>query len=579
MSANYAAMEALVDELVRCGVKEVCLSPGNRSAPLAFALARHPGMRVWTHVDERSGGFFGLGRARASRRPVALACTSGTAAANFLPAVVEAHHGRVPLVVLTADRPPELRDRSAPQTIDQVRLYGTHARWAFDLGVPGDASLDVSTIRSIADRAVAEAVAGGVAHVNLPMREPLDPTDEEPGPFSVTLEDRPTTTFHAPTLEASAAATEEALAELRRAQRPLLYCGPMDPEEGGFVDAVRTLATRWGAPVLAEPISNLRSADLGGVLVTTHEALLRDPTFAAEARPDAILRLGGPPTSRTVATWLDRCDARQLVVSESDLWPDPGARASHLVRARVGSTCRRWADALSPSTTGGAWRSMWASAEEGAAKAIENAIAEADDAFFEAHVVRAIGDVVSSDGCVYVASSLAVRVLDWFWPRSAPAVRMLANRGANGIDGFVSSVLGAAAQGTRTVGLCGDLALFHDVGGLASARRLGLDATFVVSNNGGGGIFDFLPTARGPAGFREHYEELFATPLGLDLGPVVQAMGGWHAKVERLSELRPAIEEAHGRPGLSVVDVAVDRQASQRGHARVWDAVKGRAEC
>lgn len=572
MNAGYAAMEALVDELVRCGLREVCVSPGNRSAPLAFALARDPRIRVWTHVDERSGSFFALGRAREGRRPVALACTSGTAAANFLPAVVEARYGGVPLVVLTADRPVELRERSAPQTIDQLGLYGRHAVWSFDLGRPHATTAGLRHVRSMAGRAVREARRGGAAHLNLPLDDPLDPGEQPAGAFAPGPPGEPLTRFHPGPPGLHDDTVCEIALRLQRAERPLIYCGPLDPT-GDAASAVGGLAERIGAPVLAEPISNLRGAGVGSSLVSAYEALLRDPAFDRASRPDVVLRLGGPPTSRTLSTWLDGSGAEQIVWTETDAWSDPGGRATHLLHTAIEPACVAVASQVERASSESSWIAHWRAAQVSAEAAIEAAL-RAEEGTFEGHVVRGVADAVQAGSNLYVASSLAVRVLDWFWPAAAPKARMLANRGANGIDGFVSSVLGAAAEGRPTIGLCGDLALFHDIGGLAAGARLGLSACFVVSNNGGGGIFDFLPTARGPEGYREHYEELFVTPLGLDLGPLSEALGARHECVHAPDRIAAAVSEAVAQGGVSVIEVPIDRAESRAAHGRIWDAVR-----
>ncbi|MDG2307144.1 MAG: 2-succinyl-5-enolpyruvyl-6-hydroxy-3-cyclohexene-1-carboxylic-acid synthase [Candidatus Binatia bacterium] len=581
---NYLAMEVLVEELVRSGVTDACVSPGNRSAPLAFALARNSGVKVWTHVDERSAGFFALGLARATRRPVVVACTSGTAAANLLPAAVEAHHAGVALILLTADRPPELRERSAGQTIDQLGLYGSHARWSFDLGVPEPTEVGVRHVRAAACRAVAESVGlpAGVAHLNLPMRDPLDPSNEEGvalAEVGATARDSEAryTLVTVPNAGVSADLLRPIADRLATARRPLLYCGPLDSDAPNLVAAVRALAQRLDAPLLAEPISNLRRSEAGERLVGSYEALLRDDAFAAASRPDVIVRLGAPPTSRTVATWLDGCGAELVVLDEGGGWPDPGCRASHVVHGSIAENCQTMAAALRSVDSDADWCEQWAAGERRAAQALAVSV-EGESAPFEGHIMRAIGAALPSDASVYVGNSLAVRDLDWFWPSDAPSVRVLANRGANGIDGFVSSVLGAAAGGMPVVGVCGDLSFFHDLGGLVAAQRLGVRACFVVTNNGGGGIFDYLPSARAEGGYEEHFEELFVTPLGIELGPLVAAHGVEFRRAERVEQIRPAIERALASATTSVVEVVVDRADSRAAHARAWAAARaGRA--
>lgn len=567
---NYRAMSALVDALARAGVRHACLSPGNRSAPLAFALAQHPDLEVWTHVDERSAGFFALGVARATASPVAVACTSGSAAANLLPAVVEAHYAGVGLIVLTADRPPELRERAAGQTIDQLGLYGSHARWAFDLGVPGEGERGLRHVRAAGARAVAEAAGppGDVVHLNLPMRDPLDPIPDEEGPHANHVAVASVRVARGvPGAELGPVAER-----LARSRRPVVYAGPLDASPD-TAEAVRRLADGLGAPVLAEPISNLRSVALEGWLVAGLESLLRDPEFTAGARPDLVLRVGLPPTTRTAATWLNECGAELVVVDETGRWSDPDCRAAELIRGPTAAVCEVLAAGLSGNATDPAWVERWTAAGRTARDALHASI-DREPEPFEAHVVRALAEVVPDDAWIHVGNSLAVRELDWFWPHDTLPARVLANRGANGIDGFVSTVLGESVGGPPVVGLCGDLSFFHDAGGLVASSRLGVRACFVVVNNGGGGIFDVLPAARAGAGYREHFETIFTTPLGIDLGAVARAYGARHARVDRVAAIAPAIEAGLGAKETSVVEVVVDRGFSVAAHERAWAAAR-----
>ena len=574
---SYEAMTALVDELARSGVTDACVSPGNRSAPLAFALACHSGVHVWTHVDERASAFFALGLARATGRPVVVACTSGSAAANFLPAAVEAHHARVPLILLTADRPPELRERSAGQTIDQVGLYGSHALWSFDLGVPESTVAGLRHVRAAACRAVAVARGkpAGVAHLNLPLRDPLHPTE----PFVAengTSDLGPTA--HTSVVSSQSCPGREALASVARllaqARRPILQCGTLDVEEAAeAVDAVRALADRLGAPILAEPTSNLRRGALQGRVVLSYEALLRAGRFSGLEAPDVVVRVGAPPTSRTVATWLETCAPALVVLDHTGGWPDPAADARQMIHGSLAPTCLAIAEEVAETSTEPGWRDTWLDVDRSALDRLGNVLARPGPPF-EGNVVRAVVESLPGDAALYVGNSLAVRDLDWFWPPDVTDVPVFSNRGTNGIDGFVSCVLGAAAGGRRVLGLCGDVSFFHDLGGLVAARRLGVSACFVVTNNGGGGIFDFLPTARAPAGYAEHYEELFVTPLGVDLGPLVEGYGASFVSVDRSEAIASELVRAWKAPGVSVIEVVVDRSDSGRRHAEAWEAVQ-----
>lgn len=592
----------LVDELARSGVRDVCVSPGSRSAPLVSALVAHGGLRLWSHVDERSGAFFALGLARASRRPVAIVCTSGTAVANLLPAVVEAHQARVPLILLTADRPPELRDCGAGQTIDQLGIFGAHVRWFCELGTP-DATPDAMRhVRAVACRAVAVASgdAGAVAgpvHLNLPLREPLDPRPV-PGDVADALlatpagrgRDGAAWTRSARTRAAIDDETlEDIAALLARARRALVVAGPLDDADPATVPAVAGLCAALGAPLLAEMASNLRHEPATRFLADAADAIVRAPQVEAASHgwmPDAIVRIGPPPTSKALATWLARrADVPQIVIDAAATWADPASSATHLVVASPAVVCSSLAARLGAlrAVAGGrrssddAWLARWQAAA-GRARAVLDAGTSHDDATppreaFEGHAIAALARALPEQARVYAGNSLAVRALDAFWPDDAPSPRVLVNRGANGIDGFVSSVLGAAAADPAlpTVGVCGDLSFYHDLNGLLAVRRHGVRAVLLVLNNDGGGIFDHLPIAAHRAGYEEH----FATPHGLDFGPVVEMYGCAFERVTRPDQLATALSRALA--ALPERTTVIELRFSRAGSLAAWNGLRAAA--
>jgi 2-succinyl-5-enolpyruvyl-6-hydroxy-3-cyclohexene-1-carboxylate synthase len=587
----------LVDELARSGVRHVCISPGSRSAPLVSALVAHGGLELWSHVDERSGGFFALGLARAARVPVAVVCTSGTAVANLLPAVVEAFHARVPLVVLTADRPPELRDCGAGQAIDQLGIFGTHVRWFCDLGTP-DATLEAMRhVRSLACRAVATARGdtGGVpgpVHVNLPFREPLDPRPvpgDVPdallsGPAGRGRDAAPWTTVARGRAAVDADALEDVAALLRAARRPLVVAGALDDDDPAIVPAVAGLCAALQAPLIAEVASNLRHGPAMQFLVEAHDAVVRAPACADTSgalRPDTIVRIGPVPTAKAFATWLADLDGvPQIVIDPAATWADPASIATHLLVGAPSVVCSSLAARLGArrAVAGGrreveaGWCARWRSAGSRARAALDDACSSAASATFEAHAVAALAATLPEDALLYAGNSLAVRALDAFWPAAIGGPpRVLANRGANGIDGFVSSVLGAAAADPArpVVGVCGDLTFYHDLNGLLAARRHGVRALLVVLNNDGGGIFDHLPIAA----HRDGYEEQFATPHGLDFRPVVEMYGCSFTRVTRRDDLASAIARGLDAPTTAVVELRFARDAS----LAAWTAARAAA--
>jgi 2-succinyl-5-enolpyruvyl-6-hydroxy-3-cyclohexene-1-carboxylate synthase len=565
VSTNQDFASTLFAELVRSGVRHACVCPGSRSTPLTAAAVSQTELRCWSHVDERAAAFFALGLARASRAPVALICTSGTAAANFHPAVVEAHHARVPLVVLTADRPPELRDWGAGQTIDQLGLYGSSVRWFVEapVPIPGDACLRHA--RALGARAVAMALGrpAGPVHLNLPFREPLAPDT----PVEKVLDETPVVERWTPTAEAGLApdAVDAIASALRGWERGIVACGPLDARDDE-VRAIARLAQTLGWPLLAEPTSQLRCgpASASAPVVATADLLLRDPTFAECFAPECVLRFGDAPTSKSFRLWLERTrPARVLHVDPDGVWHDPSHLASDVLRCEPRALCEALLERLEPPAQPSAWLRDFLAADRAATAALDAEL-PGDPMLHGPGVVRELAGALPDGAQLYVSNSLAVRDIDAYLPASERALRVLCNRGANGIDGILSSALGAAAaeETAHTVLLTGDLAFLHDAGGLLAAHRHRLRATIVVLDDDGGAIFSLLPIAtHGEAvGFEEH----FRARHGLDLAGVARAYGAHVTKVSSSPHLSAALKEAFAMPGLSVVHVPVDAERAMK---------------
>jgi 2-succinyl-5-enolpyruvyl-6-hydroxy-3-cyclohexene-1-carboxylate synthase len=556
----------LVDELARAGVTDACLAPGSRSAPLALALAEHPGITVHVHLDERSAAFFALGAAKRSGRPVAVVCTSGTAAANFHPAVLEADQARTPLLVLTADRPPELRGTGANQATDQLKLYGSAVRWFCEVGVPADDPGAGRYWRSLASRAVAEATGPppGPVHLNLAFAEPLVPPglggDPAPG-----RPDGAPWTKAPPAVRVPDPGDVAALAESVRANpNGLLVAGwgvDLDPE------VVDGFAAAAGWPVLADPLSGARR---GPAAVSAYDGLIRAPGFAAAHRPSLVVRVGAAPTSKALTGWLDE-SVPQVLVDPAGGWLDPGRAASLRLTADPSAllaavTARLGAAGPGP---GASWLHEWLEAERLAREAIDGLLDDWAEPF-EGRVARDLVAWMPASGTLVVGSSMPVRDVDAF---AAPrdGLRFVANRGLSGIDGFVATALGVAAAGDEPVAaLCGDLTLLHDASSLLGAAGRPRGAVLVVCDNGGGGIFSFLPQARLPA---ELFEPLFATPHGLDLTALAAAARVPSRVVEKAADLVPALDAALAGGGTSLVVVRGDRAANLARHRAVTEAV------
>ena len=582
--AASAYVGAFVDELVRAGVRHACIAPGSRSAALAMTIAANPALRSWIHLDERVGAFFALGLARASGAPVVLLCTSGTAAANFLPAVVEAKAAGVPLVVITADRPPELRDVGAAQTIDQNRLFGAHAKWFVEVALPEATPAMLRYARTLAGRAVAAAAASpaGPVHLNFPLREPLVPLPMNP-PAGMTPSEA--LAWHgradgAPWVHVTdaprvpdAEMTERLATRLRRARRPLLICGPQPDSE--LAVPLTTLARACDAPLLADPLSQVRwGAHDRSMIIDRYDAALRNDATAAALAPDLIVRFGGIPTSKTLLQFLERHATAPLVVVDAARWPDPSLLAAEVVHAEPRLVIGPLLDQeLRDGDARSEWTSKWRRVDETSAAALADHAAKLDEPF-EGRALAEIAALVPAGGTLVVSSSMPVRDLDAFAPGDARPMRVLANRGANGIDGVVSTALGVAGVAKESTGsplvlVIGDLAFYHDMNGLLAGRQYELDATIVVLNNDGGGIFSFLPQAAHPA----HFEQLFGTPHGLTFAPAAKLYGATYHCAETWPALRDGVRAGVTGRGLHIVEMRTDRARNVALHRDAWAAV------
>jgi 2-succinyl-5-enolpyruvyl-6-hydroxy-3-cyclohexene-1-carboxylate synthase len=641
---TYTGLEAFVAELVHAGVEHACVMPGARSTPLALMLATQPGLHAWSHIDERSGAFFALGIAKVTRRPVVVVCTSGTAAANLLPAAIEAFYAHVPLLLLTADRPPELRDCGAPQTIDQIKLYGTHVKWFAEVGT-ADAGLRY--FRTLACQAVARACATppGPVHLNFPFREPLMPASGPP-PVEETVDKRephPSRRSQNPSTrreksapaqegppqgerklffednnrtarpeephafggvskgarwrESTLSETEGASAAdgplgpltpvanaiafppehtvqtlavaLAATSRGLIACGPQDCGDD-FPAAVAGLAKLIGYPVLADPASQVRSgAHDTSLVIDAYDAVFRDGVSAHGLAPEVVLRFGPLPTSKAFAAFLQQHPScRHIVVDPLAPWSDPTSSAAELLPWDPVATCaalrRHLGDIIDRS--GNHWQTEWLRAARRVRQAIEAQL-DALNELFEGKVFAELARLLPDGACLYAGNSMPIRDLETFWPVGSRHIRFLCNRGANGIDGFISSGLGAAAVSEHPlVIVAGDLAFYHDLNGLLAAKRHGLRATIIVINNDGGGIFSFLPQG----GCGDQVAEYFFTPHGLDFRGAAEMYGCVFTRVASWEQFRSAVSASLSQRQTTVIEVPSDRQRNLELHQRIW---------
>jgi 2-succinyl-5-enolpyruvyl-6-hydroxy-3-cyclohexene-1-carboxylate synthase len=524
----------MVEELARCGVRQAAVSPGSRSTPLALALWRQPAIEVTVLLDERSAGYVALGTALATRVPAAVLCTSGSAAANLHPAVVEADEAAVPLIVLTADRPPELRGIGAGQTIDQLKLYGEAVRWFCEVGTHEADDQGLLHFRSVACRAYAAAAGDprpGPVHLNVPWREPLAPIPID-GAVTATdplaLEGR----GHQPlsAVSRSAAAPEPGVVEElceRIAQEPrgLIVAGRQpDP---ALAEPLARLANATRYPILAEPTSQVRlGAHDRSRVISAYDLIARD--LPERLEPRLVLRVGDMPTSKALRQRLAGIEGlNQLVVDPIGDWRDPSRRADTVVRADSAVLAGRLTQLLAErgrddEDTAESFAAGWTAADRAARGTIAAELEELNE-LSEPGAWLALNEALEDDDAVLAASSMPVRDLEAFLPSGPRRVRFYANRGTNGIDGLVSTASGIArANGARTWAVLGDLALFHDLGGLAAARQAE-NLRLVVLDNGGGGIFNFLPQAEALP--EDEFEALLGTPAGLDPAAAGQLFG------------------------------------------------------
>jgi 2-succinyl-5-enolpyruvyl-6-hydroxy-3-cyclohexene-1-carboxylate synthase len=569
---NTALASAMVEELARCGVRHAVIAPGSRSTPLALALWRHLEIEAIVHVDERSGGFLALGSAQASGRPVVVACTSGSAAANLHPAVVEADEAAVPLIVLTSDRPPELRGIGAGQTIDQLKLYGPAARWFCEVGTHEADDAGLIHMRSVACRAFAAARGEprpGPVHLNLAWREPLGPEPREgevTASSKLAVEGRdgtPLTAVDAPgRWEPDAGQLDDLVALLATAPRGLIVCGR---ELMSDAAALAALAANAGYPILAEPTSQLRlGAHDRELVVWPYDAISR--VRPASLEPELIVRFGDMPTSKPLRQWLGSMEGlREIVVDPLYGWNDPNRRATTFLRATPGAA----ADALSARLgrrENAPWVEAWRGAAAAAATAIREALAELE-APSEPGVHVALADLYADGDLVYTASSMPIRDQEAFVPSGPARVQFLCNRGANGIDGLVSAGIGAGiASGRPTWIVLGDLCLYHDMNGLSALRDTSAPVRIVVIDNGGGGIFEFLPQAQ--LLDRSEFEALFTTPAGVSVERIAALHGIKHVRIGGLDQLGDLARETR-----VIAEVPVDRRENVAIHHRVAEAV------
>lgn len=580
-AANIKRAQLLMHGLQASGVEDYVLSPGSRNTPLVLALEWLQELRGKEHVrihrilDERSAAFFALGLGRINAVPAALVCTSGTAGAHYFPAVIEASQSSIPLLILTADRPEELRGVGALQTIDQNKLYGDYTRLYLDMGTPSSEGPADAWVVASAARAQAAATGNhaGPVHLNLPFREPLWTPNEKLQAIDLPRAPKVTATKQRP--------AEKQLIDL--AHR-LVTCakgviiagprdGPIDENEETLAKYVQSLAASLGWPILAEPGSGIRARlSNQDELIAPADVILRGEQVAATFAPELVLRFGKTPTSKVVRLWAAKYARETIVIDPNPVWHDPDAVVTEVVQASAADVFEGLGRYLENSSRDEKWLGDW----QRASAVAENTIASlCEESFWEGAVARQVVESLPDQALLHVANSMPIRDVDAMVQTFPPQTRVVHHRGANGIDGAISALLGeACAAQIPSVLLCGDLTFLHDVGALHVASSQTQPTTIVVIDNRGGGIFEHLPIAKHP----EAFERNFITPHEQDLVAAARASGVRACRADDEATLKDMLAEELARPGLGVIVVSSERESNTAVHRALWDQVQASLE-
>ncbi|WP_339228609.1 2-succinyl-5-enolpyruvyl-6-hydroxy-3-cyclohexene-1-carboxylic-acid synthase [Oceanobacillus sp. FSL K6-2867] len=562
----------IVDEFVKSGVIDVVISPGSRSTPLALTFTEHPEIKEWVIIDERSAAFFAMGIAKQLDRPVALVCTSGTAAANYFPAIVEAYYSRVPLIVLTADRPHELRDVGAPQAIEQLKLYGDYPKWFHEMALPEATPDMLSYARNKAARAVYMAKEGnsGPVHLNFPFREPLTPDfsleniwENHGAPSEI----QTVSSFVDGEKCLTEQQIEQLIQKLTNGKKGLIVCGPQTDKR--FAKAITELALKWKLPVLADPLSQVRAGSHEkDHVIEAYDAFLRNKTIRSELEPDYIIRFGAMPVSKAYLFYVkEHAHVKQYIVEGSSGYREPTGNRTEFIFADPVALCRAIQSASSANEVGLSWLRRWQEMNQISKKHL---LSGKEPQVTEGEVVRGLCEVIPDESTLYVGNSMAIRDVDTFFMTTSKQVQILANRGANGIDGVVSSGIGAAASGKTVTLLIGDLSFFHDMNGLLAAKHYKLNITILLVNNNGGGIFSFLPQSND----KRHFEALFGTPVDIKFEKAIEMYGGQYAEAMTEDHLKELLAASYLHKGLSVIEIKTDRTENVTWHQEKWNAIE-----
>ncbi len=578
---NYASAGVFVEELARSGLRNVVICPGSRSSPLSVSFWRNKKIKTWMHLDERSASFFALGMAKELNEPVAIVCSSGTASANFMPAVVEAHYSNIPVLVLTADRPADQVDWGALQTIDQTRVYGSHVKWSLDMPPASTEVSYLTYVRSVANRAyfTSAGIPPGPVHINFHLSEPLEPVQLPEG-FLVVDDSSELALMGRsagrPLIQASDAIKtprEEDIADLvnlfNSSDKGLIICGPQTDIR--LADAVTKLARKLNYPILCDVLSQVRNGYHDkGLIVDAYDAFLRDGNLARSLTPEIVIRFGSLPVSKPLVQYLEQNrQSYQILIDEFDGWRDPDRVISRVLHVDPVSFCLDVSSRINNPPRLGNWIDAWLNLSEISRRHATKAL-EGFDGMFEGRIFPELSKLLPEGSIVFAGNGMPVRDMDTFTPLSNNSTKFLSNRGASGIDGVVSSALGVSAvSGKNTLLVIGDISFIHDMNGLLAAKAHSLNCTIIVVNNDGGGIFSFLPQYA----YDDIFEPLFGTPHGLTFRAAADLYGLEYMLVNNWEEFGVALEQSLTTEGTTIIEIPGDRDSNVTMHRVVWEKV------
>ena len=565
---------ALVDEFYQLGVRHAVFSPGSRSTTMAMLFKEHEGFETYMNIDERSASFMALGIAKAHKEPTVLVCTSGSAVAHYLPAVLEAQYSGVPLIVLSADRPHTLLHVGAPQTVDQHKIFGTAVNYFEELAVPQESHY-YTYPRQVARKAYMKAMdtKKGPVHINVPLFEPLVPELSrnhfeagrssfkvvKPNYSSVFGCDNRNNLTHvnnAIDITHGNDGTKEINDLLERYERILILAGPqIDIDEA---NTIRFFGEALQAPILADPLSNVRGCGTSKVVISTYDALLAGQALWNELKPDCVIQFGQIVVSKRVqqmiASWTD---VEYVEVNPTMDSMNPTGKTTMHVQASIDVFTHLHGKNNSSDTYLNIWRRL----DQAGKKQLSTAIDEPH--CFEGRTIRELQKQIPEDGQIFVANSMTIRDFDYFWFSGESKAVLYGNRGVNGIDGTISTALGLAANGKPTYLVTGDLSLFHDLNGLAVAKPHNLNLIIILHNNDGGGIFEYLPQKG-----TKHFDYLFSTSQGLDYSGAAKLYGCGYTKISSPDELSSALAKIGQESGVHIIEIPTNREYSRELHKK-----------